>query len=106
MPFILVVSSNIPDRLRGRLSQKMLELRAGVFLSSGNAREREETWKEICADLLPKSDVLMAWNADNSFGVDFRSVGEDRRALFEMDGAWVMRIAPYIRKDPEAANSD
>ncbi len=94
MSFILVVSKNIPDRLRGKLSRKMVEIRAGVFLSSGNAREREDTWTEICADLNPDSSVLMGWNADNEFGIDFRGIGADRRTLVEMDGAWVVNIRP------------
>ena len=44
---IVVVVSNAPPRLRGRLSAWLVEVRAGVYVGDYSARTREMIWEQV-----------------------------------------------------------
>ena len=48
---MVVVVSNAPPRLRGRLAAWLVELRAGVYVGDYSARTREMIWDQVLAGL-------------------------------------------------------
>lgn len=47
MSMLVVVTENVPPRLRGRLAIWLLEVRAGVYVGVVSARIREMIWEQI-----------------------------------------------------------
>ena len=44
MSMLVVVTENVPPRLRGRLAVWLLEIRAGVYVGDASIRIREMIW--------------------------------------------------------------
>jgi hypothetical protein len=44
---MVVVLTNAPPRLRGRLAAWLLEVRAGVYVGDYSARTREMIWEQV-----------------------------------------------------------
>ena len=49
MSMLVVVTENVPPRLRGRLAIWLLEVRAGVYIGVSSRRVREMIWQQINA---------------------------------------------------------
>lgn len=47
MSMVVVVTENVPPRLRGRLAIWLLEVRAGVYVGDTSKRIREMIWQQI-----------------------------------------------------------
>ena len=47
MSMLVVVTENVPDRLRGRLAVWLLQIRAGVYVGDTSRRIREMIWEQI-----------------------------------------------------------
>ncbi|EAX0340430.1 type I-E CRISPR-associated endoribonuclease Cas2, partial [Salmonella enterica] len=47
MSMVVVVTENVPPRLRGRLAVWLLEVRAGVYVGDTSKRIREMIWQQI-----------------------------------------------------------
>lgn len=59
MSMLVVVTENVPPRLRGRLAIWLLELRAGVYVGDVSRRVREMIWHQI-TELAEEGNVVMA----------------------------------------------
>ena len=59
---MVIVVTNAPPRLRGRLAAWLLELRAGVFVGDYSARVRERIWDQVVAHI-EDGDAVMVWRA-------------------------------------------
>ena len=46
MTMVVVVTENVPPRLRGRLAIWLLEVRAGVYVGDVSRRVREMIWNQ------------------------------------------------------------
>ena len=84
MSMIVVVTENVPPRLRGRLAIWLLEVRAGVYVGDTSKRIREMIWQQI-SQLAGCGNVVMAWatNTDSGFclpAAGVKSDGSDLRA--------------------------
>lgn len=90
---IVVVVSNVPPRLRGRLAAWLVEIRAGVYVGDYSARTREMIWQQVL-DGLGEGDAVMAWNAPTDQGYDFRTAGQNRRMPVDFDGLKLVRFSP------------
>jgi CRISPR-associated protein Cas2 len=44
---VVVVTENVPPRLRGRLAIWLLEIRAGVYVGDISKRVREMIWQQV-----------------------------------------------------------
>ena len=44
---LVIVVSNAPPRLRGRLGVWLLEIRAGVYVGRYSARTRDKIWQQV-----------------------------------------------------------
>ncbi len=82
---IVVVTENIPHRLRGRLAVWLLEVRAGVYLGNVSKRVRETIW-QYCETDLEDGNIVMAWQTNTESGFDFQTMGENRRIPVDFDG--------------------
>ena len=82
---MVVVVSNAPPRLRGRLAAWLVELRAGVYVGDYSARTREMIWDQVLAGLA-EGDAVMVWKAPTDQGYDFLTHGRNRRMPVDFDG--------------------
>lgn len=71
MSMVVVVTENVPPRLRGRLAIWLLEVRAGVYVGDTSKRIREMIWQQI-SQLAGCGNVVMAWRPIPSRVLNFR----------------------------------
>ncbi|KPN62644.1 CRISPR-associated protein Cas2 [Aliiroseovarius crassostreae] len=90
---IVVVVSNAPPRLRGRLAAWLLEVRAGVYVGAYSARTRTMIWDQVEA-YIDRGDAVMIWKAPTDQGYDFKTVGTNRRMPVDFDGMKLVSFAP------------
>lgn len=89
MTMVVVVTENVPPRLRGRLAIWLLEVRAGVYVGDVSRRVREMIWNQMTL-LCEDGNVVMAWATNNETVLTF---GKNRRIPVEMDG---LRLVSFI----------
>jgi CRISPR-associated protein Cas2 len=90
---LVIVVSNPPPRLRGRLAAWLLEVRAGVFVGSYSARTRTRIWDQVVA-AIGEGDAVMIWSAPTDQGYDFATTGTNRRTPVDFDGLKLVAFAP------------
>ncbi len=93
MSMLMVVTENVPPRLRGRLAIWLLELRAGVYVGDVSKRVREMIWHQI-TELAEEGNVVMAWATNNESGFDFQTYGVNRRIPVDLDGLRLVSFLP------------
>ena len=93
MSMIVVVTENVPPRLRGRLAIWLLEIRAGVYIGDVSRRIREMIWEQVEA-LSDLGNVAMAWATNTESGFDFQTFGENRRIPIDYDGLRLVSFMP------------
>jgi len=93
MSMLMVVTENVPPRLRGRLAIWLLEVRAGVYVGDVSRRSREIIWQQI-TQLTDSGNVVMAWSSNNESGFEFQTLGTNRRLPVEMDGIRLVSFRP------------
>lgn len=93
MSMIVVVTENVPQRLRGRLAIWLLEVRAGVYVGDVTRRVREMIWEQ-CDLLKETGNIVMAWATNTESGFDFQTLGENRRVPVEYDGLRLVSFLP------------
>ncbi len=90
---MVVVVTNAPPRLRGRLAAWLLEIRAGVFVGDYSARTRDRIWDQVTA-AIDQGDAVMVWKAPTDQGFDFATCGRNRRMPEDFDGLKLVRFLP------------
>ena len=90
---LVIVVSNAPPRLRGRLAVWLLEVRAGVYVGNYSRRTREMIWSQVREEI-GDGDAIIAWAVRNDAGYDFDTCGENRRVPADMDGMKLVRFLP------------
>lgn len=85
MAFLVVVTENVPPRLRGRLAIWLLEVRAGIYIGDVSRRTREMLWQQLEAGYEDGS-VVMAWASNSESRYDFQTLGVNRRIPVDYDG--------------------
>ena len=95
MTMVVVVTENVPSRVRGRLAIWLLEVRAGVYVGDVSRKIREMIWSQI-TDLCDGGNVVMAWATNNETGFDFLTFGKNRRIPIEMDGLLLVSFLPSL----------
>ncbi len=93
MSMLVVITENVPSRLRGRLAVWLLEIRAGVYIGNVNRKIREMIWEQITA-LTDDGNVVMAWSTNTESGYDFQTLGENRRIPVDYDGLRLVSFLP------------
>ena len=100
MAMIMVVTENIPPRLRGRLAIWLLQVRAGVYIGNVSRRIREMIWEQCEHYIEDGNIVVMGWATNTESGFDFQTLGENRRIPVEMDG---LRLVSFLPVEEENA---
>ncbi|MDO6587477.1 type I-E CRISPR-associated endoribonuclease Cas2e [Salipiger sp. 1_MG-2023] len=90
---MVVVVTNAPPRLRGRLAAWLVELRAGVYVGTYSARTRDMIWEQVLGGL-DGGDAVMVWKAPTDQGYDFRTAGQNRRMPVDFDGLKLVSFFP------------
>jgi CRISPR-associated protein Cas2 len=90
---LVIVTENVPPRLRGRLAIWLLEVRAGVYVGDVSRRVREMIWEQIEKGL-EDGNVVMSWSTNTESGYDFMTLGKNRRIPKEMDGIKLVSFLP------------
>src|SRR5690554_4530879 len=98
MSMLVVITENVPPRLRGRLAVWLLEIRAGVYVGDVTRKVREMIWQQ-CEKLGEDGNIALAWATNTESGFDFQTMGENRRAPIEFDG---LRLVSFIPQDKNA----
>ena len=93
MGMLVVVTENVPPRLRGRLAIWLLEIRAGVYVGNVSRRIREMIWEQVTA-LAEDGNVAIAWATNTESGFDFQTYGENRRIPIDQDGLRLVLFQP------------
>ncbi|MBN3261603.1 type I-E CRISPR-associated endoribonuclease Cas2e [Pectobacterium brasiliense] len=93
MSMLMVVTENVPPRLRGRLAVWLLEVRAGVYVADTSQRVREMVWQQII-ELAEQGNVVMAWATNTESGFEFQTWGENRRMPVDLDGLRLVSFSP------------
>jgi CRISPR-associated protein Cas2 len=69
---MLVISlSECPPALKGDMTKWLLEISPGVYVGRVSARVREKLWERI-RQAIKSGKAIMAYNARNEQGLDFR----------------------------------
>ncbi len=95
MSFTVVVTENVPPRLRGRLAIWLLEIRAGVYIGDVSRRTREMIWTQLEAGY-EMGSAVMAWASSHESGYEFQTLGPNRRAPVEFDGLMLVAFHPRV----------
>ncbi|HHD7773113.1 TPA: type I-E CRISPR-associated endoribonuclease Cas2e [Klebsiella pneumoniae] len=93
MSMLMVVTENVPPRLRGRLAIWLLEIRAGVYVGDTSKRIREMIWQQVI-QLSDGGNVVMAWATNSESGFEFQIWGENRRIPVDLDGLRLVSFLP------------
>ena len=89
----VIVVSNVPPALRGRLAVWMLEIRAGVYVGSFSVKVREMIWKQVEA-VIEDGNAVMVWDARTESGFQFRTLGQNRRMPVDFQGIDLVSFWP------------
>lgn len=98
MAMLVVVTENVPPRLRGRLAIWLLQVRAGVYVGDVSKRVREMIWEQ-CSELYDEGNVVLAWATDTESGFDFQTLGKNRRIPIDMEGLRLVSFLPEEGKN-------
>ena len=90
---LVIVTENVPPRLRGRLGLWLVEVRAGVYVGDVSRRVREMIWDNLEKGV-EDCNAVMAWTSNNESGFDFLTLGTNRRIPVEMDGIKLVSFLP------------
>lgn len=93
MSMLMVVTENVPPRLRGRLAIWLLEIRAGVYVGDTSKRILEMIWQQVI-QLSDGGNVVMAWATNSESGFEFQTWGENRRIPVDLDGLRLVSFLP------------
>lgn len=90
---LVIVTENVPPRLRGRLAVWLLEVRAGVYVGKFSRKVREMLWEQVEAGI-GDGNAVMAWSVPNESGFEVQTLGPNRRVPLEIDGATLVSFFP------------
>lgn len=97
---LVIVTENVPPRLRGRLAVWLLEVRAGVYIGNLSKRVRETLWQTL-VDGSEEGNVVMAWSTNTESGFDFVTHGKNRRIPVDLDGVRLVSFLPVEESQEE-----
>lgn len=90
---LVIVTNNVPPRLRGRLAAWLVEVRAGVYIGDYGKRVREMIWQQLEA-LIGDGDAVIAWSTNTESGFEFQTLGANRRMPIDYDGLRLVQFLP------------
>lgn len=88
---VVMVLENVPPGLRGELTRRMLEPRAGVFVGSLSGMVRDRLWEKVCNDART-GGCLLVHSSNTEQGFRLRAWGNTSRTLADFEGLTLVRI--------------
>lgn len=92
---LVIVTENVPPRLRGRLAVWLLEVRAGVYVGDPSKRLREFIWGQV-REGVEDGNAVMVWSTNTESGYDLATIGKNRRIPVDFDG---LRLVSFLPPD-------
>ena len=99
---LVIVTENVPPRLRGRLAVWLIEIRAGVYVGDLSTKVREMIWQQVEVGI-EEGNAIMTWSTNTESGFDFLTLGENRRLPVEIDGLKLVSFYPVEDKKDDNA---
>ena len=99
---LVIVTENVPHRLRGRLAIWLIEIRAGVYVGDLSTKVREMIWQQVEVGI-EDGNAIMAWSTNTESGFDFLTLGQNRRLPVEIDGLKLVSFYPIEDKKNDEA---
>jgi len=99
---LVIVTENVPPRLRGRLGLWLVEVRSGVYVGDVSRRVREMIWENLEKGV-EDGNAVMAWTSNNESGFDFLTLGTNRRIPVEMDG---IKLVSFLPQEAQAKTKE
>ncbi len=99
---LVIVTENVPHRLRGRLAVWLIEIRAGVYVGDLSTKVREMIWQQVEVGI-EDGNAIMAWSTNTESGFDFLTLGQNRRLPVEIDGLKLVSFYPVEDKKNDEA---
>ena len=93
MSLLVVVTEDVPPRLRGRLAVWLLQVRAGVYVGDVSRRIREMIWEQ-CGVFCEGGNIAMIWATGTESGFDFQTMGKNRRIPVDLGGLRLVSFLP------------
>ena len=90
---LVIVTENVPPRLRGRLAVWLVEVRAGVYVGNPSKRLREFMWDQVTKGV-EEGNAVMVWRTSTESGYDFSTIGTNRRMPVDFDGLRLVSFSP------------
>ena len=90
---LVIVTENVPPRLRGYLAKWLLEIRAGVYVGDYSIKVREMLWENIKKEV-EEGNAIITWTINNEAGYDFDTCGKNRRIPVSIDGFPLISFYP------------
>jgi len=90
---LVIVTENVPARLRGYLAKWLLEIRAGVYVGDYSKKVRSMLWENVETNAT-LGNAIMAWSTNNEAGYEFLTCGENRRIPIDVDGMNLVSFLP------------
>ena len=90
---LVIVTENVPPRLRGRLAVWLVEVRAGVYVGNPSKRLREFIWEQVCEGV-DEGNAVIVWRTNSESGYDFETIGKNRRIPVDFDGLRLVSFLP------------
>ena len=82
----VLIIEKAPDRLRGRLTLWMSEIKTGIYVADFNRKLREWIWKTV-KENIGHGSALIVWATSRAeFGYDMASIGFTQMEIVEIDG--------------------
>lgn len=91
---LVIVVSNAPPALRGRLALWFLEVRAGVYVGRASARHRDRVWEMVERAIGPGDAVMVEPDPSVESGFAIRTAGVNRRIPVDLEGLTLMDFLP------------
>jgi CRISPR-associated protein Cas2 len=91
---LVVVTENVPPRLRGRLAIWLLEVRAGVYVGDVTRRVREMIWQHLTVGIEDGNAVMVWSTTTNESGFELATLGSNRRRPVDFDGVRLVAFDP------------
>ena len=96
---LMIVTENVPPRLRGRLALWLVEVRAGVYVGDYGERVREMIWQTLLS-AVGDGNAVMAWTSPCEAGFELRVVGDNKRQVVDFDG---LKLCSYVSDEAATA---
>ena len=102
---LVIVVENVPLALRGRLAIWLIEVRAGFYVGSLSRKVREMIWSQV-DEGLEGGNAVLVWSTNTENGVDFLTLGKNRRIPGEFDGIKLVSFLPLKEDQNETERSE